>query len=117
MIERVLRNCAMGGILAIMDRRTYKIGPIVVNGRICSEVIIDSHYEEKHSDHINDELILQLVQRLNGRFEIPADVKDEFSYFATVIELNQKHYRLVWLLEEDSVYVGVVNAFRDSKGE
>ncbi len=100
-----------------MGRRNYKISPIVVNGRICSEVIIDSHYEEKHFDHINDDLILELVQRLNGRFEIPADAKDEFTYFVTIIGLNHKHYRLVWLLEDDSVYIGVVNAFRDSKGE
>jgi len=103
--------------LSTMNRRTHEIRPIVVNGRICSEVIIDSHYEEKHSGYINDDLILELVLRLNGRFEIPVDVKDEFSYFVTIIGLNHKHYRLVWLLEEDSVYIGVVNAFRDSKGE
>jgi hypothetical protein len=43
--------------LSGMERRSYKIDSIVVNGRFYSEVIIDSHYEEKHSDHIHDELI------------------------------------------------------------
>ncbi len=100
-----------------MVRRSYKIDSIIVNGRIFSEVIIDPHYEEKHSDNITDELILSLALRLNGRFEIPVSTKDEYSYFVTIIELNGKQYRLVWLLEADAVYIGVVNAFRDSKGE
>jgi hypothetical protein len=100
-----------------MERRSYKIDPIVVNGRFYSEVIIDPHYEENHSDHINDELIISLVMLLNGRFEIPVDCKEGYSYFVTMIEMNLKFYRLIWLLENDAVYIGVVNAFRDSKGE
>jgi hypothetical protein len=35
----------------------------------------------------------------------------------TIIDLNKKQYRLVWLLQEGKVYIGVVNAFRDRKGE
>ncbi|HXH29355.1 MAG TPA: hypothetical protein VNJ01_00960 [Bacteriovoracaceae bacterium] len=100
-----------------MDRRSYKINSIVVNGKIYSEVVIDPHYEEKHSEYITDELILDLVLCLNGRFEIPVDAQDGYDYYATIIELNKKQYRLIWLLEENAVYVGVVNAFRDSKGE
>ena len=112
-----MRNSAISDSLIAMNRRSYKIDPIVVNGRFYSEVIIDSHYEEKHSDHINDELILILVKLLNGRFEVPVDIKDGFGYFVTMIELNLKFYRLIWLLENEAVYIGVVNTFRDSKGE
>lgn len=100
-----------------MGRRHYQMDSIIVNGSVYSEVIIDSHYEKKHSDQINDDLILSLVNRLNGRAELPADQNDEFTYFVTIIDLNKKQYRLVWLLQEGKVYIGVVNAFRDRKGE
>ncbi len=73
-----------------MKRRSYKIDSILVNGKTYSEVIIDPDYEEKHSEHINDELILALVRRLDGRRELP---------------------------EDNTVYIGVVNAFRDGRGE
>ena len=62
-------------------------------------------------------MIRGLVGRLDGRRELPKDTDDEFSYFVTIIELNHKAYRLVWLLEDNAVYIGVVNAFRDSGGE
>jgi hypothetical protein len=100
-----------------MERKRYKIESIIINGNIYSEVVIDSHYTEKHSAHINDDLILSLVMQLNGRFEIPVDYKDGYHYFVTMIELNLKFYRLVWLLENNAVYIGIVNVFRDRKGE
>lgn len=100
-----------------MERRIYKIESIFVNGNTYSEVIIDPHYELKHSEHISDEIILTLVQRLNGKRELPTDIKDGFSYYVTMIDLDDKFYRLVWLIENNAIYIGVVNAFRDGKGE
>jgi hypothetical protein len=47
-------------------RRTHRIDPITINGIRVVQVIIDPHYEIKHSDHIDDALILRLVQKLNG---------------------------------------------------
>ncbi len=99
-----------------MKRRNYKIDSILINGKSYSEVIIDSHYELKHSKEVNDELILSLVQRLNGKRELPVDVKDGFNYYVTIIDLGSKTYRLIWLLEDNAIYIGVVNAFRDRKG-
>jgi len=45
---------------------------------------INPHYKLKHSEHVNDEIILTLVQRLNGKRELPTDIKDGFSYYVTI---------------------------------
>lgn len=95
-----------------MSRREYSIS-IVVNRKQINKVIIDSHYEEKHSESISDEIILQLVNELNGREFEPDDVDTPYSYFiADKIELNGKLYKLVWLLEDGQIYIGIVNAYR-----
>lgn len=80
MPQRPLRNSATGPKIFGMKRRSYKIDTIIVNGKAFSEVIIDPHYEENHSEHINDEIILGLVRRLDGRRELPKGTDDEFSY-------------------------------------
>jgi hypothetical protein len=93
-------------------RRSYPI-QIVVNGKSINEVIIDSHYEQKHSETINDDLILELVRLLDGKFYKPQAQKSGFQYFvADPLLLRGLKYRLVWLLQDEKVYVGVVNAFR-----
>ncbi len=96
-------------------QRVYKIKPILVNGVRISQVVIDSHYEEKHSSYMSDDLILKLVAELDGRRELPDSKVGKFSYFATLIEISQKQYRLIWLLEDHSIYIGVVNAYRDRR--
>lgn len=98
-----------------MKQHSYTIEPITVNGIKISRVIIDDHYKEKHSDHMTDDLILDLVKQLDGRKEVPDDVVGKFSYFATLVELDEKQYRLIWLLEKDAIYIGVVNAYRDKR--
>lgn len=74
-----------------MSRRTYKIAPITVNEEI--------YYELKHSE------------------ELPEDTKEPFNYYVKLLEHKNKTYRLVWLLEDGKLYIGIVNAFRDSTGE
>ena len=64
---------------------------------------------------MNDELILKLVLELDGRREIPEAKKGRYAYFATLIEYDGKSYRLIWLLEDHSIYIGVVNAYRDKR--
>lgn len=93
-------------------RRSYKVA-LTVNDRRINEVVIDPHFEEKHAESISDDLILALVQKLNGGIFLP-DVRDgEFQYFKTEpLELAGKRYRLIWLLRQDCMYIGVVNAFR-----
>ena len=96
-------------------QRTYKIKPITVNDVRISQVVIDSHFEEKHSSYMSDNLILKLVDDLDGRRELPESKVGQFSYFATLIEVGRKQYRLIWLLEDHSIFIGVVNAYRDKR--
>jgi len=101
----------------LLVRREYDIEPITVNRITINKVVIDSHYEEKHSADINDVLIIELVKQLNGRIEAPEVVDEEFSYFVTLLSRSAKQYRLIWLLEENEIYVGVINAYRDDRKE
>jgi len=76
-------------------------------------VIIHPHYEEKHAESITDEIILALVKKLDGLIVIPDDISPPYTYFTEdKMELNGKLYKLIWLLEDDQIYIGVVNAHR-----
>jgi hypothetical protein len=98
-----------------VNRREYDIAPITVNGRRISKVIVDEHVE-KHPD-ISDRLILDLVAKLDGADQEPDDAKAPFEYFATLIDINEKQYRVVWLLEDNQIYVGVITLYRDDRSE
>ena len=97
-----------------MERRTFKIKPIVINSTIIEEVVIDSHVD-KHSDHISDGLIIELVSELIHTEHVPEGVKDNFQYFVSEISHDHKSYKMVWLLEDHKFYVGVITAFRDRR--
>ncbi len=95
-----------------MKRREYDI-QIIVNGHKVCKVVIDPHYEVKHSATVNDQVILRLVSQLDGRYFEPDDAEPPYLYFVTDgIVLDGKRYKLVWLLEDDKLYIGVVNAHR-----
>ncbi len=95
-----------------MSRREYKIS-IVINDQRFSKLIIDSHYQEKHADYMNDELILELVKTLDGEEHEPETEDPPFPYYTKDrIKIGGKFYKLVWLFEEEQIYVGVINAYR-----
>lgn len=95
-----------------MSRREYKVN-ITVNEVSIKNVIIDPHYEEKHAESINDEIILELVRTLDGKMFEADDEKSPYSYFVTDrIENKGKLYKLIWLLEDHEIYIGVINAYR-----
>jgi len=84
-----------------------------VNGHSIKKVVIDSHYELKHASTITDELILKLVTLLDGGDFSPESVIRNFEYFTTDnLILKGKRYRLVWLIENDELFIGVINAYR-----
>lgn len=98
----------------MVHRRIYAV-KMTVNGLSIKNVVIDPHYELKHSESINDQLILELVKLLDSKFYEPIQSKDGFDYFvADPLEYRGLKYRLVWLLESGQLYVGVINAFRRS---
>lgn len=95
-----------------MSRREYAIN-ITVNEILITKVIIDPHYEAKHGESVNDEIIVNLVRTLDGQTFEPDDEKPPYSYFVTDnILLNEKAYKLIWLLEDHEIYIGVINAYR-----
>lgn len=98
-----------------INRREY-LHSMFVNGIEITKIIIDPHYELKHSEVINDELIIKLVETLEGNFYEFIDEKDNFMYFVTnEILIDNKKYKLIWLMEKNKKYIGVINAFRSSK--
>ncbi|MBL7664534.1 MAG: hypothetical protein JNM93_05330 [Bacteriovoracaceae bacterium] len=95
-----------------MNRREYSVR-VKINGILITKAIIDPHYEEKHAESVNDEIILSLVKSLDGKSFEPDDEKPPYFYFVTdKIELDEKFYKLIWLLEENEIYIGVINAYR-----
>ncbi len=98
-----------------MTRTTYDIDPITVNNIRINEVVIDDHYKEKHGSYLNDQMILEIVRRLDGRKQLPESVVDGFSYFASLLEYQSKRYRVIWMFEEHTIYLGVINVYRDDR--
>lgn len=96
-----------------MIRRELKIRPVIINGRYISKIVIDPHLS-KHKE-ITDDLILDLVRELDGSEQLPDERKEPFEYYVSTIELYQKKYRLVWLLEDKLLYIGIITAFQDRK--
>ncbi len=95
-----------------MSRREYKTN-IVINEIRISKIIIDPHFEEKHKFSINDEIIIRLVESLNGGEFEPETINPPFEYYkGERIKFDGKLYRLIWMLEKDQIYIGVVNAHR-----
>jgi len=53
------------------------------------------------------------VNSLDGKIFEPDDEKEPYSYFVTDrIEFKGKQYKLIWLLEDHEIYIGVINAYR-----
>ena len=91
----------------MMNRREYK-HRIQVNGRSLHRVIIDQHYRTKHGDVIDDGLILNLIDELQGQTFPIQDRRGEFEYFAVEpVYRDHRPYRLVLVLCITEDYLGV----------
>ena len=98
--------------LSLMEFRSYGTN-IIINELAISEIKISSHYELRHKDSITDEIIIDLIKTLDGKSFEPETIDGVFQYFVNdKIELKEKLYKLIWVLEDNKVYVGAVNAYR-----
>ncbi len=109
-------NVAIISIVAysyLVKRREYPIF-LIINGRKITKVIIDSHYELRHKGSINDDIILKLVRTLDGIEQLPSSIdEDGFEYYSKdKINLDDKTYKLIWLLHENEIFIGIVNTYR-----
>lgn len=94
------------------ERPEYPLA-ITINGRKLKRVVIDQHYRENHSDSMSDEIILGLVQTLDGKKFPPERIQGDFEYFTVEpAYLLDKAYRVILVLCLTDDFLGVVNAFR-----
>lgn len=92
-------------------RRRYPMG-IVVNGRWIRDVLVDPHYEVRHSD-VSDALILKIVRGLDGHVFLPESQRGPWAFYRLdKIRHDEKLYRLVWCLRDNEAFLGVINCFR-----
>lgn len=63
-----------------MKRRSYKVN-MILNDIFIDEIVIDPHYEAKHSESINDLLILEIFRSLNGAAFEEETSREDFSYY------------------------------------
>ena len=110
-----MQNSVIGDTLVNAMRDEFTIKPIIVNGQVIKKVIVDQHVR-KHPD-ITDDMILDLVRELDGGEYRPDDVKPPFEYYVTLERLGEKQYRMIWLLEQDEIYIGVITVYRDERKE
>lgn len=103
-------------VIIILVRRCYVIS-ITVNNIHFEELYVDPHFEIKHSESMDDEIILALSNQLDGRVHDPIAVdRDGFRYYRTEpMYFKGKPYRLIWLIDPDESYLGVVNCYRRKK--
>ena len=97
-------------------RRVYKIC-VIINAIRFNEVIIDPHFELKHSKAVSDDIILLLIKELDGMYLEPDGIDSGgFKYFVTEpMFYKNKPYRLVWLIDLYASYIGILNCFRRPK--
>jgi hypothetical protein len=107
-VDKYVNSCKVG---IGLKRTNYKVS-LVFNALMITEVIIDQHYKLKHPE-VSDQVILKLIIQLHNLVLTPSEMKNDFLYFKEEpIFLDYKPYRLVFVMEKNKNYLGVINAFR-----
>ena len=80
------------------DYRYYQLRkPLLVNERVINQIIISSHYEISHP-YLTDEIILEMVQQLDGKIfqveDTKTNPKREF-FSQDKLEYQEYYYKLI----------------------
>ncbi|MES2767527.1 MAG: hypothetical protein V4596_00155 [Bdellovibrionota bacterium] len=95
-----------------MKRREYPLF-LIINDILITKVLIDPHYEQKHTNSVNDEIILELAKTLSTKEHRHIAVSKNFKYFVDdKIKYKERFYKLIWMLEDNENYLGIINAYR-----
>ncbi len=94
------------------ERNEYQL-EVTINRYKLTRVIIDQHYKVKHSKSIDDQIILELVKKLDGEI-LPIDKEEDGYLFFKVEPIIRQNapYRLVLVIYIHDDFLGVINAFR-----
>lgn len=95
---------------------------IEINGRTFSEVVVDfKHIMDRHGDHVNEQIIMEIVLQMRGLDIYPPIVtKDGSEFYAAHIEahdINGKHlcYYLVRFKVDDEIFIRTIHRDRSFK--
>lgn len=90
----------------------------VINGWQIKYLIISNHYKEKHAKYMNDEKIIELIEKyLDGEKFKGGKRQGIWEYFdLEPLFYQNKNYKLVWLLRKDIPdFLGIVNCCYSNK--
>ncbi len=97
-------------------RNIYSVD-ITVNERTITSVEISQHYKEKHAESIDDALIIKLTEMLDkGNYPVDS-FKGEFKFYKVFLSFKNRRYKLIWTLEDDKLYIGILTAHRSEQKE
>ena len=98
-----------------MEYLELPINKISVNGIEFQRVLIDwKHISARHPD-IHKSLVLTAADQLNGKHFVPDKTKHPYQYFVSMLSIERKSYRLIWLIEKNNDYLGIINLYRDDR--
>jgi len=107
-----LANMSMRTSVDEDGRSVYRFR-MTLNERRYRKVVIDSHFKGKHGESVTEEIILEVLKRIDGEVFDPVFKDVEFEYFKVEpIFFDDAPYRLIFLLFVNEYTLGVINCFR-----
>lgn len=107
-----MTNLSTNDKVSLRERKEYALR-CVFNDRAFNRVVVDPHYLERHSNSVDDHLILNLVKALSGQRHQPISRQEDSEFFKIEpVRWQGKCYRLIVTICDGEAFIGVINAFR-----